>query len=230
VAADDLTRVLAADSDQTVARSRRERAWLGLGRLQDALADLDALVGSRPQDVTLYEERGALHDRLGHHDEARADRERAAKLPQPGSMELNNTAWELATGEAHLRDPERAVSLARKAVARAPDQPVCLNTLGVALYRAGQYPEAITTLEKSLAAGKGQTDAFDLFFLAMAHHRLGHTVQARDTFDRAVRWWREQKQLPDQYAIELAGFRAEAEAVLAGPGGALPDDVFAGPG
>jgi uncharacterized protein HemY len=144
-------------------------------------------------------------------------------------VELNNAAWELATGVVYLRDPERAVSLARKAVAAAPDQPLNLNTLGVALYRAGRHAQAIATLEQSLAATKGQIAAFDLFFLAMARHRLGQTVQARDSFDRAVRWWREQKQLPDQYAKELAEFRAEAEAVLAlaGPSAELPADVFA---
>jgi Flp pilus assembly protein TadD len=110
-----------------------------------------------------------------------------------------------------------------------PTQGIYLNTLGVALYRAGRSAEAIHTLERSLAAGKGRFDAFDLFFLAMAHHRLGRTDRARDAFDRAMRWWREQKSLPGGYAEELAGFRAEAEALLARPGGDLPDDVFAGP-
>ena len=42
-----------------------------------------------------------------------------------------------------------------------------------------------------------------------------------------MRWLGEQKSLTEQYAKELAAFRAEAEAVLAGPAGELPDDVFA---
>jgi uncharacterized protein HemY len=144
-------------------------------------------------------------------------------------VELNNAAWELATGAIYLRDPERAISLARKAVAAAPDQPLNLNTLGVALYRAGRHAQAIAILEQSLAATEGQIAAFDWFFLAMARHRLGQTVQARDAFDCAVRWCREQKQLPDRHAQDLAGFRAEAEAVLGltRPIGELPADVFA---
>jgi hypothetical protein len=69
-----------------------------------------------------------------------------------------------------------------------------------------------------------------LFFLAMARHRLGQRVQARDSFDRAVRWWSEQKQLPEPYAEELARFRAEADAVLVDfPVDELPADVFGGP-
>ena len=98
------------------------------------------------------------------------------------------------------------------------------------LYRAGRYPEAVTTLEKSLAAGAGEYDGFDLVFLAMAHHRLGHRDDARRCLDRTIAWLGRATSLRDAQAKELAAFRAEAEAVLAGPVGELPDDVFARPG
>ena len=104
-----------------------------------------------------------------------------------------------------------------------------LNTLGVALYRAGQYAEAIPVLERSCSESHGEGAAFDLFFLAMAHQKLGHASQARACFDRAVRWWSEQKNLPSLWVSDLVVFRAEAEAVLAGPGADLPADVFAKP-
>ena len=102
-----------------------------------------------------------------------------------------------------------------------------LNTYGVALYRAGHFAEAVPILEESLQAGQGQYDAFDLFLLAMAHHRLAHREEARACFDRAVRWLAAQRNRDAGYAAELARFRAEAEAVLSGPTGELPDDVFA---
>jgi tetratricopeptide (TPR) repeat protein len=139
----------------------------------------------------------------------------------------NDYAWGLANAPASTRDPQRALSLARRAVELAPTRDN-LNTLGVAQYRAGQHAEASVTLEKSLAAGKGESDGFDLFFLAMARYRLGRVAQARADFDRALKWRRDHPN-PAQpgWSEELDTFEAEARALLAGPPPELPDDVFA---
>ena len=229
VAEEDFRRILAAEPDLDRAHYRRAQALIRLGRHREALADLDILIPKAPQDSALYQLRGTVREALGDSDQARVDREKAGALLPKNPMALNDRAWILATGPIDQRDPERAVALARRAVELAPGQQMYLNTLGVALYRAGQYAEAISVLERSLAAGKGEFDAFDLFFLAMAHHRLGHADQARACFDRAVRWWGERKNLPAQYIPELTSFRAEAEVVLAlaGPGTEPPADVFA---
>jgi tetratricopeptide (TPR) repeat protein len=139
----------------------------------------------------------------------------------------NSLAWLLATAPGPHRDRDEAVAHARRAVELVPDEPMYLNTYGVVLYRAVRFAEAVPILEKSLKAGQGQYDGFDLFFLAMAHHRLGHRQEARACFDRAVRWLRDQRFLGPQYARELKMFRDEAAAVLAGPADELPEEVFA---
>ncbi len=139
----------------------------------------------------------------------------------------NNRAWELADGPEAWRHLDRALELCGRAVALMPGEAAPLNTMGVIQYRAGRYDEAIATLERSLAAGSGQFDGFDLFFLAMAHHRLGHPEEARACFDRGLRWLADPHGLNERNTKEIAGIRAEAEKVLAGPGGELPEDVFA---
>ncbi len=136
-------------------------------------------------------------------------------------------AWNLANAAESSRNPQRALTLARRAVDLRPNQACYLNTLGVAQYRAGRNAEAAATLQRSLAVNHGEFAAFDLFFLAMAHHRLGHRAAARECFDRAVRWLSEQKKLSDQHTRELANFRAEAQALLDSPPPALPAKVFA---
>jgi serine/threonine protein kinase/WD40 repeat protein len=142
----------------------------------------------------------------------------------------NDLAWLLATEPAPLRNPSEAVEHAQRAVELVPDESAVFNTYGVALYSTGRFAEAVSILEKSLELRAGQGDAFDLFFLAMAHHRLAHRDQARDCFDRAVRWMDAQKNLGTRRVKDLSRFRAEAQAVLAGPAaGELPAEVFANP-
>src|SRR5262249_32921797 len=145
------------------------------------------------------------------------------------AMCCNNRAWELATGPESHRDPDRALVLSRRATGLAPGRATFLNTLGVVQYRAGQCAEAIATLQQSLKEGRGLSDGFDLFFRARARPGLGHRAEARADLDRAVRWLRDARNLSEQSTQELAAFRAEAEAVLAGSASELPADVFAGP-
>ena len=133
------------------------------------------------------------------------------------ALAANNEAWRLVTGPTEQRDAAKALPLARRAVELDPCNPVYLNTLGVVLCRNSQYQEAVATLEKSLAAGKGRFDAFDLFFLAMCHARLGHAPSAKDCFDRAVRWVEGKKDLTTQHRQELKAYRAEAEELLREP-------------
>jgi hypothetical protein len=139
----------------------------------------------------------------------------------------NNIAWALVTAPESPRDPQRALSLARRAVELAPTTANYLNTLGVAQYRAGQFPESVATLEKSLAARKGESDAFDLFFLAMARFQLGEIARARTDLGRAVKWRRDHpNRAQPGWSQELDGFQAEAQALLNGSPPELPDDVF----
>ena len=116
-------------------------------------------------------------------------------------------AGDLPPGE--LRDPDRAVELAKKAVELEPKEGTYWNTLGVAHYRAGDWKAAIEALTKSMELRNGG-DSFDWFFLAMAHWQLGDKPQARSWYDKAVAWM--EKNQPKNE--ELIRFRAEAAALL----------------
>jgi hypothetical protein len=89
-----------------------------------------------------------------------------------------------------------------------PDDDWYRRALGVAQYRAGQYPEAAASLGRdSQPAG--------LAFLAMAQHQLGRKEQARATLaslreGMKKRGWDRNE--------ELRGFLREAEALIEPPG------------
>jgi tetratricopeptide (TPR) repeat protein len=105
-----------------------------------------------------------------------------------------------------------AFQQAETACQLAPEQGKYRTTLGVALYRNNQPKEAITALEKNLKAGARK--GLDLFFLAMCHAKLGEAAKAKDSYDRALKWMEEQKNLSAQDIEELKSFRVEAEEVL----------------
>jgi serine/threonine protein kinase/WD40 repeat protein/Tfp pilus assembly protein PilF len=175
-------------------------------------AEGDALVGQAARQVSAKNHTGAL-----------LALQQAVQVAPGHAMAHNNLAWLLLTGPKELRDPARALSEARKAVALDHDEAFFHNTLGVALYRTEQFAEAIPALEHSLRRAKGQSDAFDLFFLAMCHGRLGDTARATDCLQRGVSWLQSQKsKLDASWLLELTEFQAEAEAVLAEGSGKTP--------
>ena len=110
-----------------------------------------------------------------------------------------------------------AVDLGRKAVSLAPQARDYMNTLGIALCRAGRDAEALPYLEESLARGLEQTDGQDLYFLAIVHHRLGHEEEARADLARAMSWHSRRRFARPAQADELDRFRTEAQAILSLP-------------
>jgi serine/threonine protein kinase/WD40 repeat protein len=127
----------------------------------------------------------------------------------------NGLAWVYATAPKPLRDVKAALPLAEKAVRLDPRSAMYRNTLGVVYYRAGRFREAVETLRPNLEIQEDGGLAFDLYFLAMSHQRLGETARARDYYDWAIRWVRTQNGLSAGHLEELKMFRAEAEELLA---------------
>jgi tetratricopeptide (TPR) repeat protein len=210
----DATRFLDRYPDDGQARLLRARINQLRKRYEAAAADLTVAIRTYPRSAKLYEQRAACYEALGKPDPARADREEALRCAGSDPMLLNKQARRLVTGPVQERDPARALEMVRRALERQPDNPVFLNTLGAALYRNGEYAAAAATLEKSRIAGGGKGDGFHLFFLAMCHARLQDPIQARECFDRAVKWCETRKGLSPQHVEELKAFRAEAEQVL----------------
>jgi WD40 repeat protein len=160
---------------------------------------------------------------LNREAKARQDIERCrlAIAANPDDAEAcNNLAWQYVTAPEALRDVKGALPLAETAVRLEPGKPLYRNTLGVAYYRDGRYREAAEVLRANLDKEEDWGLPFDLYFLAMSHHRLGETARARDFFDWAVRWTQAQRGLSAGHLDELTTFRAEAEELLKQESGA----------
>ena len=147
---------------------------------------------------------------------------------------LNGLAWELlASTDPKLRDPAKAVDMAKKvvdlSVKQADDRDApgrdrlgnYWNTLGVAHYRSGNVEEALAALQKSLdiAEGgefraKGEDDRYvceDWLFLAMASWKLDRKDEACTWYNRAAEWMA--KNAPSK-ELEIHRFRSEAATLM----------------
>jgi serine/threonine protein kinase/Flp pilus assembly protein TadD len=187
------------------------------GDLEAAIVAYHKAIEKGPGIAGFWWGRAEAYRGLRQWDKAAADYSKYVELQPKAPAPLNELARLLATcPEAKLRDPARAVRLARKAVEMSPQDGNFWNTLGVAQYRAGNWQAAIDSLTKAEALHQGG-DPVDFFFLAMAHRQLGHQEQSRKRYDQAVQW-QENKckalEKDPQRGEELRRFRSEAEEVL----------------
>ena len=207
--------------------SKAIHVW-DLRRIRERLAemDLDWDLGSYPLprdsdavkplriQVDLGDPAQLLRDREGTTRQLIERYRRALEANPNNAGACNHLAWIYLTGPEALRDVKAALPLAEKAVRLAPGNALFGNTLGVAYYRAGRYREAVDVLRSNLGSQEDWALAFDLYFLAMSHHRLGETTRGRDYYDWGVRWTRAQPGLSAAHLEELNVFRAEAEELL----------------
>jgi WD40 repeat protein/Tfp pilus assembly protein PilF len=185
---------------------------------QRVVENFDRAVGAAEHLAVRWFLRGKFHQRSGRYAEALRDLREAVRGEPDRALFCNALARFCVVAPEPFRDARAAVPLAEKAVKLQPGAWAYVNTLGIAYYRAGRYADAVAALQKSLAGGAGESDAANLYFLALCQHRLGDATGAEDCLQRARAWHeRHADRLTQEEADELREFRAEAEAVVARP-------------
>ena len=180
------------------------------GKLDEAIAEYRQAVKRNPGLGEAHHNLGIVLQKQGKIEQAIVAFAKVIELEPDHAVRHNNLAWLLATWpEAKVRDPKRAVELAKKAVELAPKNGICWQTLGYAEYRAGTWKSAITALEKVKELGFS-CDSLEWFPLAMAHWQLGEKEAARKWYDQAVQWMEKN----DPRNEELGRFRVEADKLL----------------
>ena len=195
--------------DSPTAFSGRGRVYAVLKQWDKAIADYSEAIKLKPDYFHAFRARSRAYEGLKQWDKAIAEWTKMLEL-RSNSDTNNGLAWLLAScPDPKFRDAARAVELGKKAVELSPNMGEYWNTLGLAHYRAGDWAQSISDLERSASLRKGG-DSADWFILAMAHWQLVHKDEARKWYDQAIAWM--DKNQPANK--ELGRFRAEAAELL----------------
>jgi len=159
----DCTEAIRLDPKYVHAFQNRCGAHVLKGLKDRAIADCNEAVRLAPGDPETYFDRGNAYRRLGQLDRAIADYDNAVRLRPDHALALGSQAWLLATAkDARLRDGERAVSLAERALA-LEDAWGRRSTLAAALAEAGRFEDAVREQQAAIeglreAGGEGLDD------------------------------------------------------------------------
>jgi tetratricopeptide (TPR) repeat protein len=169
------------------------------GRQDKARAERDPVIARLAKAIELKPDDVALRyfyalaqaeagDLTGYRNACAAMLDRFGRTENPDVAD--RVAWTLGLAPDAVKDLDQAVKLAEMAVRNDSKNKAHPLTLGSALYRAGRFGEAIVRLnETSADQGQAATNLsspiYAWFFLAMAHHRLGHAEESRKWLDKA---------------------------------------------
>jgi tetratricopeptide (TPR) repeat protein len=137
-----------------------------------------------------------------------------ALSPHPDAGLANDNAWAAVLLPDILEDYAPTVALAELAVSAAPtpeEQTNALNTLGVALYRAGRYTEARATLEESQ---RRTPEPINLAFMALCDHKRKQPESAQALADRYYTELRDTLHLANRTRPEHLLFEKELRAAV----------------
>jgi len=169
---------------------QRGGAYADMGQWDKASADFVEATKCKEPDANAWYSRAMLCLRDGNQG---GYREVCSDMLERFGKEA---VWTCALTPNSQADPARIVALAEKAMAESDKGQGYVNhdhwhvnQLGGALYRAGRFEEAVKRLTEATELNPHPCRSNMLhtwFFLAMAHHRLGHADLARRWLEKGI--------------------------------------------
>ena len=139
---------------------------------------------TKPQkyDWKYYYSRGVCYERLGEMEKSEADLEKAIALDPDQSLPLNYLGYTLLDQD---KDLARATKLIRKAVKLKPDDGYFIDSLGLAIYKKGNYVDAAKKFERANKLHPDDSVIND--HLGDAYFKLNRKNDAQKAWKRALK-------------------------------------------
>jgi tetratricopeptide (TPR) repeat protein len=156
----------------------------------------------------------AAQDTAGYRETCQDLSDRFGESQDP--LLLNLIAWTSCLLPDGVSNWSRIVEISERAVAADPQNHSLINTLGVALFRAGRNDEALDTLQKAINISDSDSDLMDRLFVAMIYAQMGRSVDALSLFQAVEEEIKSPTNSDDQNAVESHAIDAiEREMFLA---------------
>lgn len=173
------------DAANYPAALRRAEIFLQRSQWAEAEEDFNRAVqlAPEPERYRLLTQVGIAFSNAKRKATAIAFYERALREPVTNVIAPNNLAWILATSpDESIRQPARALQLARNAASMHPENPAVVGTLAAAHAANGDFVQAATTLERAIELARAQKAETFLPEMQerLALYRAGRGWSARD--------------------------------------------------
>ena len=186
----ELASLLRSEGRPAEARTLIDRS---IAALEDLVRDRAELPAFKQSLATGHVVRGELLLADGRSEDARGSFRRAAALFGEVAARVEcdpefagpNARFLASCPLPDLRDPSRAVEVARFATRRFPRRGDLWSALALSSYRAGDSGTAIAAAQESIRLRNG-AEAPDRLVLAMAYHRAGDGDRARESYRAAI--------------------------------------------
>jgi tetratricopeptide (TPR) repeat protein len=174
------THLKAHDDGEEGYLSQRAIAYRNLGKLKEALKDLDAAVKLSPEDADRCANRACVRLELGDARRALADTDRALKINPRSPYALT----ERANALLELGEATKAVAAATEAVGASTTWNDAHLALVDSLTVAGRLADAVAAADRLLAQSPGNSRA--LAARGRALHQAGDRKAAMADFEKAL--------------------------------------------
>ena len=176
-----LQKTIALDPNIPAAYELAVSGYIATGKTAAAIQQLQSLLAKNPDDLRSLMTLALIYDRQRDFKKARGIYEKVLSVDPNFIAALNNLSSLFAD---QFNDPSKAYELARKARILEPGNPAAADALGWALYRQGNYQEALSLIEESSRASGNEAKV--QFHLGMASYMMAEVERARGAFKNAA--------------------------------------------
>jgi predicted Zn-dependent protease len=177
-----LRRALSLDTNFLEPYNLLVSIYQATNRLPEAVKQAEALAARQPENLQALMTLALLREKMKKFAEAADAYEKLLARSPDFAPALNNLACLYAD---HLNEPKKAVETARKARTAQPADPAVADTLGWALFKQQEYPQALAFLQES--AEKLTAVPEVQFHLGMARYMMGQPEAAKAAFEQALK-------------------------------------------